>query len=697
MNRVSLVRRKNVPVFSRLLASGALALLAAAFAVSLRADIVLPSLLSTHAVLQKSAATRIWGKADPGEKVHITLGSVQADTEAGADGRWQATVNLLKSDAGPFDLVVTGKNTLTVADVMVGEDWLCAGQSNMQWSLRGDAKEMTWLLTSKHTNPMLRQFQVAIDTAADPRDDCKGAWTVATPQDAPAFTGVGYFFGKKLQTELQVPVGLIHSSVGGTPIEQFMSLEAFEKLPSLNAGRLARLKTFDAFPGRLQEFVTAYNAWTAKYDRQDKIADPALFAGPDIPVTDWSPMPIPGKAASPGTLWVRHTVEAAGLAVGHPATLTLGGLHDFVSIYWNGALITQTDPAHPPIAGIYKFTIPGEQVRAGTNVLALRLVSAADPPGLYDHGVSLGLGGQGSPVKWEGDWLAKMENTLPPVTDQARHEFPKAPFPPSISLACSVYNAMIAPLLPFTLRGITWYQGEANVPRAQQYKSCFQAMIEDYRQKWGSELPFYFCQLPNYLPAPNDYSRGRWAELREAQAAALALPETGQAVLIDVGEEGNLHPFDKRDPGERLALIALANTYGKAVAYSGPVFHSLTVDGSRARVKFTHLDGGLVARPVPEGYKPNTNAPVVKPLVRTSPQSQLEGFAVCGEDGKWVWADASIVGDTVVVSAPAVSRPVAVRYDWSDSPWGNLYNGAGLPASPFRTDTQPELSANNKY
>lgn len=326
-----------------------------------------------------------------------------------------------------------------------------------------------------------------------------------------------------------------------------------------------------------------------------------------------------------------------------------------------------------------------------------RLVSALDPPGLYENGVTLGLGGLGAALPWEGDWQMKTESSLPVPTDEERRTFPKAPFPPGISMGADVYNAMIAPLVPETIRGILWYQGEANVPRAQDYKACFQAMITDYRHKWGSDLPFYFCQLPNYKPSPNEYGPGMWPELRASQAAALALPRTGQAVTIDVGEAGNLHPFDKRDPGERLALIALANTYGKNVPFSGPVFKAVTMDGDKARVTFSHTDGGLVARPVPETYKPNTNAPLTKPLVRTSPGSQLEGFAVCGGDGKWEWANASLAGDAVIVSAAAVPRPVAVRYDWSDCPWGNLYNGAGLPAAPFRTDDQPELSAKNHY
>ena len=686
---------KNLSTSARLRAICAWLALAAAG--PLRANVTLASLASTHAVLQRSAATRVWGRADPGEPVRVTLGAAHAETRAGSDGRWQVTLDLLKGEAGPFDLTVEGKNKLTVGDVVVGEEWLCSGQSNMEWTVRGDSKEMMAVLNSKITNPLLRQFKVVIEHADAPRDDCQGAWTLATPQDIAAFTGVGYFFGKKIQSELQVPIGLINSTAPGTPIEQFMSVEAFEKLPELNTDRLKRLDVLRGYPDKRKAFVDAYDAWTTKYNRQDRPADPAPFADPNASTADWTPLAIPGKAATPGALWVRHALDAPPVAAGKQAFVVLGGVHDYVSIYWNGEQIAHTDPAHPPAVGIYKFPIPGNLIKAGTNVMALRLVCAEDAPGLYEGGVILGLGGLGAPLPWQGDWSSKMEGTLPAATDEERRALPKAPFPPSISMGADIYNAMIAPLVPATIRGIVWYQGEANVPRAQEYKGCFQTMIEDYRHKWGSELPFYFCQLPNYKPFPNEYGQGMWPELRESQAAALALPKTGQAVLIDVGEESNLHPFDKRDPGERLARIALANTYGKNVPFSGPVFKALAMDGGKARVTFSHTDGGLVARAVPETYKPNTNAPPTKPLVRTSPGSPLEGFAVCGDDGKWEWANASLDGDVVVVSAAAVPRPKAVRYDWSDCPWGNLYNGAGLPAAPFRTDDQPELSAKNHY
>jgi sialate O-acetylesterase len=258
---------------------------------------------------------------------------------------------------------------------------------------------------------------------------------------------------------------------------------------------------------------------------------------------------------------------------------------------------------------------------------------------------------------------------------------------------------MIQPLIPYALAGTIWYQGESNSSAAQQYKTTFPMMIKDWRQRWGQgDFPFYYCQLANiddYAKVPGD---SQWAELREAQTSALALPNTGQAILIDIGEHMHaaVHPTDKVDVGNRLALIALAKTYGKQVSYSGPMFDSMTVEGDKIRLKFKYTDGGLVAKPIPATYQPLSSNPATKPLVRNVPDSQLEGFAICGDDHKWQWANATIDGTDVVVSAAAVPKPIAVRYDWADDPICNLYNGAGLPACPFRTDDFPGISV-DKY
>lgn len=301
----------------------------------------------------------------------------------------------------------------------------------------------------------------------------------------------------------------------------------------------------------------------------------------------------------------------------------------------------------------------------------------------------------------KGEWLAKVETALPPLESVALSALPSrpaaVPYDPQ-NVAGYLFNGMISPVIPYGLRGVIWYQGEGNWNRGYQYRTEFPALIKDWRAKWGrGDFPFYYCQVANLSAHPAKPGNSEQAELREAQSMALALPNTGQAILIDIGEENNIHPANKVEVGDRLARIALARDYGKNVVYSGPVYAGMSVEGGKIRVKFTHTDGGLVAKPMPAVYQPLSTDPKTVPVVRNSPGSELEGFAVCGEDRKWQWADAKIDGDTVVAGSAQVPKPVAVRYAWASNPVCNLYNGAGLPTSPFRTDDFPLSSRNNKY
>jgi sialate O-acetylesterase len=660
----------------------------------LRAEVHVPALFSDHAVLQKSPHTAVWGTADAGERITVSLGPAKAESEAGADGRWKAFLDLEKVGPGPFELVIQGKNRLVIADVVVGEVWLASGQSNMQWILKGDSQAG---LELKRNDLLLRQFQVAIDTAPEPKEDCVGSWTVASPQNVGAFSAVAYYFGRSLREKLNVPVGLIHSSVPGSPIEVWMSQGAFEKVPELDKGRIARVKKYHEYPERLKEYVSAYSAWEEKFQRADKPLGPDQFAAPGVVTQDWVGARLPGKMMdsglpASGAIWLRRSIPVPASSAGKAGTVTMGTAHDFIKLYWNGTKFAETSPAAPPPFGIYKFSIPGELIKEGENTLAIRLFSASDTAGI-DAGnssyLSASFYGMAQAIRLEGPWPSKVESVLAPLSKEAAKELPRAPSIPSPATPTFNFNAMIAPLIPYGIRGIIWYQGEANVNRPVDYRAELPAFITDLREKWGRELPFYFCQLPNYLPRDGEPGKGGWADFREAQSSGLSLPQTGQAVLIDVGEEGNLHPRNKKDPGERLARLALARDYGQDVPTSGPVYETMTAEGGALKLSFKHSEGGLIARPLPSEYKPISQQPLIKPLVRKSPGSQLEGFVICGADRKWVPADARIDGERVVVSSPEVAAPVAARYGWEDCPFGNLANASGLPAGPFRTDDFP--------
>ncbi len=395
-----------------------------------------------------------------------------------------------------------------------------------------------------------------------------------------------------------------------------------------------------------------------------------------------------------GAIWVRQTLTLThDIVAGHPPLL-LGAIPGFDTVYWNGVKLAETKPETGGINGPRRYALPSSlPLQEGAGVLAIRV---ADPAG----GAAL----PGS-IKWgsialDGDWLAKVEKELPPMTPEAKAAYPKPlpGIPKPEHTATYLFNGMIAPLTPYTIKGAIWYQGESNAERAFQYRTSFPLMIQDWRAHWNEgNFPFYFCQLADYGPLKPTPVESTQAELREAQEKTLSEPNTGMAVLIECGEEGKIHPTDKQTPGARLAAIALANTHGKQIPFAGPTYSSMAVEGSSIRISFIQADGGLVAKPLPAEYTPPSEKPgTMIPQPRNVPNSQLEGFAICGEDHVWKWADAKIDNGTVVIHADGIDKPVAVRYGWADDPICNLYNGAGFPAGPFRTDDFPEITRNGK-
>jgi sialate O-acetylesterase len=671
-----------------------------------QADVKLPAIISDHMVLEKTAKVPIWGKADPGEEVTVTLDGQTVKTQAGDDGKWKVTLDLSNSGPGPFTLTVQGKNKVTVDDVVVGEVWVASGQSNMEWVLKnttGAEQE-----AAQSANPLLRQFLVKKAASPTPLEDCEGKWTIAGPETTPSFTAVGYYFAKKLQNELKVPVGLIHTSWGGTPSEAWTSLEGIDSVPDLKATKEAQFKYIKEYPELRKKWVEDFGAWLKANDREDKAPqEVAAFA---VPSTDnsgptWTTVNLPGeislpqKDASqvPGAIWVRQTFDVPAEKANAALGLDLGAIDGFDSVYWNGKLIHQTTLQGYAGTGFSRrgenYRVPADLVKAGPNTLAIRVFT---PTGTVKFSNVPRVSG----ITPSGDWQAATEYTLPALTAKQLESLPKTPnaLRSPQGTASHLFNGMINPILPYAISGVIWYQGESNAGRAYQYRTAFPLLITDWRRAWGQgDFPFYFCQLANYQPKKDTPGESSWAELREAQSLALSLPKTGQAVLIDIGEAGDIHPRNKKDVGERLARIALANDYGRDIPFSGPVYDGMKIEGNKVRISFKHTEGGLVAKPVPPTHDVMTRENKTAPTVRNSPNSELEGFAICGEDRQWVWADARIDGDTVVVWSDKVAAPVAVRYGWAENPTVNLYNGAGLPASPFRTDDFPPTTLEAKY
>jgi sialate O-acetylesterase len=658
-------------------------------ALQAHAAVTLPAIFSDHAIVQKSARTPVWGRAEPGEKIQITLGSARAEATTGESGRWEAVLNLANSAPGPFNLVVQGANTVTVSDVLVGEVWLASGQSNMEFTLKGTIGASQEIEAS--ANPLLRQFTVVKGEAAIPLKTFSGKWIIASPEKSGEFTAVGYHFGKAVQRELKVPVGLIHSSWGGTPVETWTSKEALESDPSLKAGAENAETELRTYSRRLRAYLLGYPAWQEAEGRKDR-----SFSGVPSAADGWKPAAIPGKISEPGAVWLRCTVQVSPEHAGKSVSIGLSEwLRGTEQVYWNGTLVGSTSLEQAvKTRGDRRHTVPSAQVTAGEAVIAIRIFNAVGDISLP---AAINLGKLQATA---GSWEQKAEFTLPPLSSSAKAAMPVSPGvePWSWQGPSHLYNAMIHPLIPYAIKGVIWYQGEANVARAYQYRTAFPLLIKDWRARWNQpELPFYFCQLANMGPKSAQPGDTNWAELREAQSLTLAQPHTGQAVLIDVGEANDIHPRNKQVVGARLAAIALSQTYGKAVPFSGPVYESMKVVGEKVILSFKKTGGALVAKPLPATYDVNSLAGQTAPIVRNSPESQLEGFAICGADRKWVWADAKIDGEQVVVWSSRVPAPVAVRYGWAMNPTCNLYNTAGLPASPFRTDDFPISSQTTTY
>lgn len=665
------------------------------------ADVALPAIFSNHMVLQRSAKVPIWGRADPGESVRVSLGDVSSKTRADPSGKWKVEMDLSGVPGpGPFEFVVKGNNELKIQDVLIGEVWLGSGQSNMEMTVKKTANAREDIARS--ANPMLREFAVRKAFSRNPAESFRGEWVAASPQTTGNFSATGYFFANKLQSELKVPVGVINASWGGTPSESWTSAEALDRVPDLKSACGRIWAAADMYPEQKKTFVERLQAWTAKHGRGDKAsADPSVFAGEGISTEGWVSVTLPGPVKASGlpeagVIWLRKEIDFPSKPLAD--VLPQLPIDGFDAVYWNGNLVKAMTVEDYPGTGYVRrygpYTIPPEKVHEGKNVLAIRLYEPVGPARFFAEP-------KVGPKSLAGPWMAKAEVEFFPVDSSARDAAPQPPVALSEpqNIPANLFNGMISPLIPYALRGVIWYQGESNGNRAWQYRAAFPLLISDWRKHWGQgDMPFYFCQLANYMEKRSRPVESGWAELREAQSLTLQLPNTGQAVLIDIGESGDVHPRNKKEVGDRLARIALARDYGRgALPYSGPVYDSMKVENGQIVLDFKHTVGGLVARPVPGTCDVRTLSHATQPLVRNSPDSPLEGFAICGEDKKWVWANARIEGDRVIVWSDAVPAPVAVRYAWADNPTCNLYNGAGLPASPFRTDDFPPTTLDGKF
>ena len=648
----------------------------------------LPALIGEGMVLQQNSDVVLWGEINPNRKIEITTSwGIRERVKADKEGNWSANIKT-QGAGGPFEIAFQTSDTSTIVnDVYLGEVWLCSGQSNMEMTLTGwppsDSINNSEEEIANADFPLIRLFNVARSTSAKPLTSCVGSWSVCSPETAQNYSATAYFFGRELHQKLNVPIGLITSSWGGTPAESWTSGEFVKEIPAYS-DILESLDIAEIQYDSLMVWMERLPTLPIDMDNTDFYAnlnynDEAL-ASVDFDDSSWDVLTVPSFWESTklpgfdGVVWYRKKFEVPASLSGAQMTLYLGAIDDMDETFINGQKIGATMES-----GKWKeernYTIPAGLLVEGENVLAVRVVDNMGGGGIYgDEEISL-KNKSGKSIKLEGEWkyfpaAEIISNKIYFYTDEENFSSrPEVSFSFNAYTPTALYNAMIHPLIPYTIQGAIWYQGEANVGRGFEYRSLFPAMIECWRSVWNQgDFPFYFVQI-----APFDYGekeKSQTAELREAQFMTLDLPNTGMAVTMDIGNPENIHPANKQDVGKRLALWAMAKDYGfDSIAYSGPLYKSISIEGSKAIVRFNYVDGGLITK-----------------------GADLTHFEIAGKDQMYHAAKAVIEDETVVVTSDKVTEPVAVRYGWSATAEPNLFNAAGLPASPFRTDDWRRLS-----
>lgn len=653
------------------------------------AKISLCPLFTSGMVLQQQSEVPIWGMAKAGATITIgtSWDNQKYSTSADQEGRWQLCLRTPYA-GGPHTLTISeGKGNrpaVILTDVLIGEVWLCSGQSNMEMPVEGWGKVMNYKEEEQEANQYLeiRLLQVKKNISPTPLSDFEantcskdgvGGWQHCSAESVAEFSATAYFFGRNLYQTLGIPIGLIDSSWGGTFIEPWTSRETLRHHPDMQAS-LADVAALAPTPeGRLAQFNQKVAAWKEKETLLDEGFSNgiATYAAARLDDASWETISIPqgwenvsGWADVDGVVWMRRTVDIPRHWAGKTLTISLGHVDDMDYTYYNG---TQVGATYEIGTDRY-YTVPSELVREGKATITVRVVDTGGWGGLYSDAAQMYVKMKDETISLAGEW--RMKHTTP------LSQMPPAPVNDATSpnKATLLYNAMINPLVPFAIRGAIWYQGCNNERRGYEYRELLPMLVSDWREKWKEQFPFYIVQLANYQALQSQPGDDLWAEVREAQdMAARHLQHSGLACTIDIGDDADIHPKNKQEVGRRLALLARAETYGEDVEYSGPHYEGYTLEGNSIRIIFSHAAN-----------------------LCTSDGGQLKGFAIAGPDRQWHWAEAYIDGSTVVVSSQEVQMPVAVRYAWGKNPVGNLLNSSGLPAIPFRTDDWPGLSIDTR-
>jgi sialate O-acetylesterase len=602
-------------------------------------DVKLPALVSNGMVLQRNIPVKIWGWANPNEKVTVTFKGKKIRSASDASGNWACTLPATPA-GGPYEIKV---NEVLLKDVLFGDVWLCSGQSNMVINMERVKEKYPTDIASAN-NPHIRNFFIptAISKVELKPDLPASSWLPVNPENVLQMGAVSYFFARDLYAKYQVPIGIINSSVGGTPIESWISEEG--------------LKEFPAYVKDTTKTATPNPAAKKSADRGlvEKWANPAYQP------KGWKRYAIPGFWEDQGlrdlngVVWFRREIDIPSSLAGLPAKLFMGRIVDADQVFVNGEQVGNVTYQYPP----RRYTVKKNLLKAGKNLVVIRVTNTAGKGGFVpDKRYEMIVGDRS--IDLQGDWEYKVGEVFPPVVEKPA---------PSNFTPTALYNAMIAPFLDYSLKGIVWYQGETNVWKPEVYQQLLPALAKDWRTQFKQpELPFLYVQLPGFQDRTMLPAESNMAVLREGQLKSLSIPRSAMTVTLDLGEWNDIHPLTKKPIGERLAQAARKIAYGENLVSSGPIYESNAIEGNRIRLRFRETGSGLA--------------------INKTDEDELTYFAIAGKDKKFVWAKAIIERNTVVVWSDEITEPMYVRYGWADNPEGaNLMNVEGLPASPFRTD-----------
>ena len=632
----------------------------------LQAKVVLPSVFTDNMVLQQKTDITFYGDATKNKQLTVKTGwnGKEYHTEADGQGKWSLKIPT-PAAGGPYEITFSDGKKLQLKNVMIGEVWFCSGQSNMEMPVAGWGKVMNYEQEiAEAAYPAIRLFQVKKNTSLAPLKEVEstlGGWQECSSATVPEFSALAYFYARALWKELNVPIGVIDCTWGGTPAEAWTNHETLRQVMGFRE-EMDKLERLGFDPNRMEQAYSEERAhWQSLFTEKDKGMENGklCWTAPSLSEEDWQTISLPGYWEGKGLkdfdgiIWFRRSLEIPAEWAGKPLTLRLGMIDDEDITYFNGVEIARGAGYMTPRT----YTIPAKLVKAGKAVLAVRVSDFGGEGGIHGKAEDLYVEADGKRISLAGDWKYRIGLSLT--------GFPPAPISPvqSSSYPTVLFNAMVKPWTAFPIKGVIWYQGEANVGRSEQYGDLFPALITDWRRQWRSDFPFYFVQLANFMESKKIQPNSEWAALREAQTKALKLDQVGMAVTIDIGLADDIHPKNKQEVGRRLALLALAGSYGKNVSSSAPVFQNYIIKGDKMELDFGQKQDGFKIK-----------------------DTTLKGFTIAGPDRVFYSAEAMVQNGKIIVSSPKVSVPLAARYGWADNPDCNLYGENGLPVAPFRTD-----------